>query len=159
KLVVPGRHNLQNALAAVAVGLELGLTFERVAAGLAEFRGAERRFEIRGERKGILIVDDYGHHPTEIAAVIQAARAFNRRIVVAFQPHRFSRTAALMEAFGPSLAGADHIVLTDIYPAGEEPLPGITLAALGAAVRRSVGMPLDLVPAVDNVIAAIVCVA
>src|SRR5580765_6747881 len=106
KLVVPGRHNLQNALAAVAVGLELGLPFERVAAGLAEFRGAERRFEIRGERKGILIVDDYGHHPTEIAAVIQAARAFNRRIVVAFQPHRFSRTAALMEAFGPSLAGA-----------------------------------------------------
>ena len=90
------RHNLLNALATVAVGLELGLTFDRIAAGLGEFRGAERRFEVRGEPHGILIVDDYGHHPTEIAAVVQAARALDRRIVVVFQPHRFTRTAALV---------------------------------------------------------------
>ena len=112
---MPGRHNLLNALATVAVGLELGLSFEHIAAGLEEFRGAERRFEVRGEPNGILVVDDYGHHPTEIAAVLAAARAFDRRIVVAFQPHRYTRTAALMDAFGPALAGADHVVLTDIY--------------------------------------------
>ncbi len=158
-LAVPGRHNLLNALATVAVGMELGLSFDQVAAGLKEFRGAERRFDVRGEPNGILVVDDYGHHPTEIAAVLAAARTFSRRIVVAFQPHRFTRTAALMNAFGPALEGADHIVLTDIYPAGEEPLPGVTLAALGAAVRRSVNVPVDLVPHVDDVIAAIARVA
>ena len=101
---MPGRHNLQNALAAVAVGMELGLSFDRVATGLQDFRGAERRFDVRGEPNGILVVDDYGHHPTEIAAVLAAARTLGRRIVVAFQPHRFSRTASLMEAFGPALA-------------------------------------------------------
>src|SRR5262249_11806076 len=113
-LSVPGRHNLQNALAAVAVGLDLGLTFDRVAAGLADFRGVERRFDIRGEPNGILVVDDYGHHPTEIAAVLAAARGLNRRVVVAFQPHRFTRTAALMDVFGPALSNADCVVLTDI---------------------------------------------
>jgi len=87
-LNVPGRHNLQNALAAVAVGLELGLPFERIASGLRDFRGAELRFDVRGEFGGVMIVDDYGHHPTEIAAVLSAARTLKRRIVVAFQPHR-----------------------------------------------------------------------
>src|SRR6185437_11664338 len=101
----------------VVVGMELGLPFDRVAEGLRDFRGAERRFEVRGEPNGILVVDDYGHHPTEIAAVLAAARTLNRRIVVAFQPHRFTRTASLMGAFGPALAGADHVVLTDIYAA------------------------------------------
>ena len=156
---MPGRHNLLNALATIAVGMELGLSFDQVAAGLKEFRGAERRFDVRGEPNGILVVDDYGHHPTEIAAVLAAARTFSRRIVVAFQPHRFTRTAALMSAFGPALEGADHIVLTDIYAAGEEPLPGVTLAALGASVRRSVNVPVDLVPDVDDVIPAIARVA
>jgi len=158
-LAVPGRHNLLNALAAVAVGLELGLSFDRVAAGLKDFRGAERRFDVRGEPNGILVVDDYGHHPTEIAAVIAAARSFGRRIVVAFQPHRFSRTSALMDAFGPSLAAADHVVLTDIYAAGEDPIPGVTLETLGAAIRRSVNVPVDLVPRLDDVVPAIVRVA
>jgi UDP-N-acetylmuramate--alanine ligase len=158
-LAVPGRHNLLNALAAVAVGLELGLSFDRVAAGLKDFRGAERRFDVRGEPNGILVVDDYGHHPTEIAAVIAAARTFGRRIVVAFQPHRFSRTSSLMDAFGPALAGADHVVLTDIYPAGEDPIPGVTLETLGAAVRGSVQVPVDLVPRLEDVVPAIVRVA
>jgi UDP-N-acetylmuramate--alanine ligase len=157
-LRVPGRHNLLNALATVAVGLELGLPFDRIAAGLEEFRGAERRFEIRGEPNGILVVDDYGHHPTEIAAVIDAARALHRRIVVAFQPHRFTRTAALMDAFGPALSGADHVLLTDIYAAGEEPIPGVTLEALAAAVRRGVAA-LDVVPRLEDLPAAIARVA
>ncbi len=154
-LAVPGRHNLLNALAAVAVGMELGLSFDRVAAGLKDFRGAERRFDVRGEPNGILVVDDYGHHPTEIAAVLAAARTLGRRIVVAFQPHRYSRTASLMDAFGPALAGADHVLLTDIYSAGEEPIAGVTLETLGAAVRRAVTVPVDLVPRLDDLVPAI----
>ena len=154
-LSVPGRHNLQNALAAIAVGLELEVPFERIASGLREFRGAERRFELRGEPNGILVVDDYGHHPTEIAAVLSAAKTLGRRIVVAFQPHRFSRTAALMHEFGPALAAADHIVLTDIYAASEDPIAGVTLDALAAAVRATVAAPVDVAPTLDAVIEAV----
>jgi UDP-N-acetylmuramate--alanine ligase len=158
-LTVPGRHNLQNALAAVSVGLELGVPFERIASGLAQFRGAERRFELRGEPGGILLVDDYGHHPTEIAAVLEAAKPLGRRIVVAFQPHRHTRTAALFGKFGPALAGADHIVLTGIYAAGEDPIPGVTLDDLAASIRHSVTAPVDVVPALEDVPAAIARVA
>jgi UDP-N-acetylmuramate--alanine ligase len=154
-LNVPGRHNLQNALAAIAVGTELGLSFERVAAGLRDFHGAERRFEVRGEPKGILIVDDYGHHPTEIAAVLAAARTLSRRTIVVFQPHRYTRTAQLMDSFGPALADADHIVLTDIYSAGEEPIAGVTLEALASSIRKQVSVPLDVAPTLDDAIAAV----
>ncbi len=158
-LKVPGRHNLSNALATVAVGLELGLSFEKIASGLADFRGVERRFEVRGEPNGILVVDDYGHHPTEIAAVLSAARAMNRRIVVAFQPHRYTRTAALEDAFGPSLAAADHVVLTDIYAAGEDPMPGVTIDALADRVRRSMAGPVDVVRNLADVPAALARIA
>jgi UDP-N-acetylmuramate--alanine ligase len=158
-LQVPGRHNLENALAAVAVAEELGLSFEQTAAGLADFRGAERRFEVRGEPNGILVVDDYGHHPTEIAAVLAAARTFGRRIVVAFQPHRYTRTAALMDSFGPALGGADHIVLTDIYAAGEDRIPGVTVDALADAIRRGVTAPVEIVEALYQVVPAIVRIA
>jgi UDP-N-acetylmuramate--alanine ligase len=158
-LNVPGRHNLQNALATVAVGLELGLPFERIAEGLAVFRGVERRFDIRGESHGILVVDDYGHHPTEIAAVVAAAGQMRRPVVIAFQPHRFSRTAALMDAFGPALAGASHIVLTDIYAAGEDPVPGVTLEALAAAIRRAVSVPVEVVPRLEDVAPALARIA
>jgi UDP-N-acetylmuramate--alanine ligase len=158
-LSVPGRHNLLNALAVVAVGMELDLSFDRVASGLKEFCGAERRFDVRGEPNGILVVDDYGHHPTEIAAVLSAARSLGRRIVVAFQPHRYSRTAALLDSFGPALAAADHIVLTDIYAAGEEPIAGATLEALVASIRRSVAVPVDVAPRLEDVVPAIVRVA
>jgi UDP-N-acetylmuramate--alanine ligase len=156
---VPGRHNLQNALAAVAVGLDLGIPFERIAAGLSEFHGAERRFEVRGEPRGILVVDDYGHHPTEIAAVLAAARGLRRRIVVAFQPHRYTRTATLMDAFGPALAGADYVLLTGIYAAGEDPIPGVTIDALAEAIRRSVRGPVEVVPRLEDVVPAILRVA
>ena len=139
---MPGHHNLLNALAAVAVGLEIGAAVRAACTGLREFRGAERRFEVRGEPRGILVVDDYGHHPTEIAAVLAAARALERRIVVAFQPHRFSRTQALLDASAPRCAGADYVLLTDIYGAGEDPIPGVTLepccpCAFTARARRS----------------------
>jgi UDP-N-acetylmuramate--alanine ligase len=158
-LQVPGRHNLENALAAVAVASELGLSFEQAAIGLRDFRGAERRFEVRGEPNGVLIVDDYGHHPTEIAAVLDAARSLGRRIIVAFQPHRFTRTAALIEAFGPALAGAGYIVLTDIYAAGEDPIEGVTVEALAAAVRRTVTAPVEVVSRLDDLVPAIVRIA
>ena len=154
-LHVPGEHNLQNALAAVAVGLEVGLPFDRIASALAEFRGAERRYQTRGTHAGVTVVDDYGHHPTEVAAVLRAARAGGpSRVVAVFQPHRYSRTRDLLDDFGPALALADVVVLTDIYPAGETPIPGATLDALAAAVERSVA-DLHVVPKIDDVPAAV----
>jgi UDP-N-acetylmuramate--alanine ligase len=151
-LKVPGRHNVQNALAAVAVGLELDVPFAHIAAALAEFGGAERRFQRLGETGGVIVVDDYGHHPTEIAAVIAAARAgISRRVLVVFQPHRYSRTRDLMDDFGPALGGADEIVLTDIYAASEPPLPGITLESFAARVRAATRVPVHAVPALADV--------
>jgi UDP-N-acetylmuramate--alanine ligase len=158
-LQVPGRHNLQNALAAVAVGLELGLPFERIAAALAAFPGVDRRFDVRGEPRGILVIDDYSHHPTEIAAALGAARSLGRRLVVAFQPHRFTRTAALLDAFGPALAGADQIVLADIYAAGEDPIPGITVDSLAAAIRLRTAAPLAIARSLDDVLDTLIAVA
>jgi UDP-N-acetylmuramate--alanine ligase len=155
RLKVPGRHNLLNALAAVAVGLELGVAPTSILLALSEFRGADRRFERRGEVSGVLVIDDYAHHPTEIAAVLDAARAsLNRRLLVVFQPHRYTRTQALMEAFGPALARADDVVLTEIYPAGEDPIPGVTAQAL--VDRASAHMPgrLHLVATLDDAVAA-----
>jgi UDP-N-acetylmuramate--alanine ligase len=160
ELIAPGRHNLQNALAAVAVADWIGLEFGRVADALRGFHGAERRFERRGEVGGIMVIDDYGHHPTEIAAVLAAARAtLDRRIVVAFQPHRFTRTQHLLESFGPALSGADEIVLTDIYSAGEEPIAGVTLDALADAVKRTSRRPVHVVPGLDDVIPELIRIA
>ena len=159
RLRVPGRHNLLNALAATTVGLEVGLGFDRIAAGLAEFRGAERRFQVRGEAGGVIVIDDYGHHPTEIAAVIAAARAMNRRLVVIFQPHRYSRTALLMREFGAALSGADEIVLTDIYPAGETPIPGVTVEALAASVSAAARGPVHVVTSLDELPNAVAAIA
>ncbi len=160
QLQVPGRHSVLNALAAVSVGLELGVPFDVLAAALAAFQGAERRFERRGVVHGITVVDDYGHHPTEIAAVIAAARAAAPvRVVVAFQPHRYSRTAQLMPEFAAALAAADEVVLTDIYPAGEEPIPGVDVEALAAAVNRRRARPVSVVRALDRVAPAVAALA
>ena len=137
RLQVPGRHNLLNALGAVAIGLELQVPFRRIAAALGEFSGAERRFQVRGERRGVMVVDDYGHHPTEIAAVIAAARSTGRRLMVVFQPHRYTRTRDLLAEFGTALSGADEVVLTDIYPAGEPPLAGVTVDSVAESVRAA----------------------
>ena len=153
ELSIPGRHNLQNALAAATVAIELGLGFDEIAAALGVFEGAERRFERHEEADGVLVVDDYGHHPTEIAAVLAAARAsLGRRLVVAFQPHRYTRTQLLMQEFGAALAEADEIVLTDIYAASEDPIPGVTVDALADAVRQKSGKPVRVVKAIDDLV-------
>jgi UDP-N-acetylmuramate--alanine ligase len=160
RLRVPGRHNLLNALAAVAVGLEVGIPFDTVASALEQFQGAERRFQRLGEEDGVMVVDDYGHHPTEIAAVLAAARAgIDRRVVVVFQPHRYSRTQQLMREFGAALSAADEVVLTDIYAAGEPAIPGVTLDALAAAVRDAARGGVRVVPALDEVPAAVAAIA
>jgi UDP-N-acetylmuramate--alanine ligase len=155
-LQVPGLHNILNALAVVAAATYLGVSFAAIAAALVEFRGAERRFERKGESSGRVLVDDYGHHPTEIAAVLRAARATGvRRILCVFQPHRYSRTAQLLHDFGPALALADEIVLTDIYPAGEDPIPGVTIDALADEMRKAVAGPVHVVARLDDVPAAV----
>jgi UDP-N-acetylmuramate--alanine ligase len=155
RLAVPGRHNLQNALAAVAVGLEIGVPFDRIQAALADFRGAERRYQVRGAAAGVTVVDDYGHHPTEIAAVLRAAREGQPgRVVVVFQPHRYTRTRDLLDAFGPALALADIVLLTDIYPAGEPAIAGMTVEALAARVAAHVP-DVQIVPRLDQVPAAV----
>jgi UDP-N-acetylmuramate--alanine ligase len=127
---MPGVHYAQNALAALAVSDVFGVSFQDYGEALASFGGVDRRFTVRGEAAGVLVIDDYGHHPTEIAATIAAARLFGRRLVVAFQPHRYSRTRDLLAEFAPSLAGADEVVLTDIYSAGEAPIAGISVETL-----------------------------
>jgi UDP-N-acetylmuramate--alanine ligase len=160
QLAVPGRHNLLNALAVVAVADEVGVEFERVSTALAAFQGAERRFQRHGEPGGVLLVDDYGHHPTEIAAVLAAARAtLERRLIVAFQPHRYSRTQQLLEEFGPSLREADEVVLTDIYAASEDPIPGITVEVLAEAIRRGSGRPVHVARRLDDVVSQVAALA
>ncbi|MBI4014309.1 MAG: UDP-N-acetylmuramate--L-alanine ligase [Candidatus Rokubacteria bacterium] len=125
-LQVPGAHNVANALAATAVGLDLEIPFAVVQRALAGFTGVHRRFQVKGEVDGILVVDDYGHHPAEIRATLAAARAgFHRRLVVAFQPHRYTRTLHLHAEFLTAFGDADVLVITDIYPAGETPIPGV----------------------------------
>jgi UDP-N-acetylmuramate--alanine ligase len=134
-LRVPGRHNVTNALAAAAACLQVGLSIESVARGLEDYRGVERRFQIRGEVDGVTIIDDYAHHPTEVQATLEAARGGPYRHVIAvFQPHRYSRTQALHQDFGGSFGDADRIVITDVYGAGEQPVPGVTGKLISDAV-------------------------
>jgi UDP-N-acetylmuramate--alanine ligase len=152
-LHIPGRHNILNALAAVAVGLELGVDINALSAALEEFRGADRRFQRLGEAAGVLVIDDYGHHPTEILAVLDAARAsLGRRLLVAFQPHRYTRTERLLDHFGPALSKADQLVLADIYAAGEEPIPGVTVDVLAGAIRPYFGNRLHIARTIDDVV-------
>lgn len=127
RLPIAGRHNVQNALAAASVGVALGLEPASVASGLGAFAGASRRFEYRGNFRGADLVDDYAHHPTEVAATLEAARWGPwRRVVAVFQPHLYSRTQAMWPAFGRALAQADVVVVTDVYGAREQPVPGVT---------------------------------
>ena len=120
QLQVPGKHNISNGLAAIAAGLELGMSFADIIAGLAQFGGARRRFQLLGRVQDIQIIDDYAHHPTEIAATIQAARGVHQgRLVAVFQPHRYSRTKFLADKFAESFHLADEVILTDVYAAGE----------------------------------------
>jgi len=133
----PGRHNVLNALAAAAVGLEIQVGFGHIAESLGAFKGVSRRFETRGEAGGVRVVDDYGHHPTEIRATLAAARGLGKRVLVVFQPHRFSRTALLQEEFGTAWSDADRVWVLDIYPAGEVPIPGIGARTVVESARAA----------------------
>jgi len=128
RMQVPGRHNVLNALAATVAGLELGISFAQIAEGLAAFEGVGRRMELKGEKDGVRIIDDYGHHPTEIRATLSALRDRypDNRLVVLFQPHRFTRTQSLWNEFSQSFDHADQVYILDIYPAGEAPIPGVS---------------------------------
>lgn len=131
RLHVPGKHNVLNATAAIAIGVELGVPPSQIGEGLASFRGVDRRFQVKGRAREVTVVDDYGHHPTEIRATLQAARECGyKRVLVMFQPHRYSRTAELMEEFADSFADADFVEVVDIYAASEEPIVGVDSPAL-----------------------------
>jgi len=136
ELHVPGRHNILNATAAVAIGRQLEMPPEKIAEGLVNFRGVDRRFHKRGESRGVSVVDDYGHHPTEIRATLSAARECCRgRIHVVFQPHRYSRTADLLDQFGGAFKDADTVIVLPIYAASEEPIPGVTAERLAERIQ------------------------
>jgi UDP-N-acetylmuramate--alanine ligase len=137
ELIVPGLFNVYNSMAATAVGRELGLDMATIRRGLLAFSGVQRRLEIKGQADGITVVDDYGHHPTEIMATLAAARQmWKGRLIVVFQPHRFTRTKALFDEFTRSFGNADILVLNDIYPASEAPIPGVHSAALWVAIKE-----------------------
>ena len=156
KVAMPGIHNVRNALAAIAVGLELGVTLPHIDQALAGFKGVERRFQVLGEKGGVLVVDDYGHHPTEIKATLAAAKnGWGRRLVVLFQPHRFTRTKDLLEEFPAAFKQAAHLFLTDIYPAGEAPIPGVTGERLAEVIRRVGSPPLTYIPRKDELVEAV----
>ena len=137
-LPVPGKHNVYNALAATAVALELEIPFSTIAAAFGKFKNANRRFQFKGQVNGVTVVDDYGHHPTEILATLQAAKysAGGRRTVVVFQPHRYTRTQELMDEFALAFNNADVLFLLDIYAASESPIEGITAEVLTENIRR-----------------------
>jgi len=161
ELHVPGRHNVLNATAAVAIARQLEVSPERIGEGLKRFRGVDRRFQLRGSARGVAVVDDYGHHPTEIRATLAAARECGyRRILVVFQPHRYSRTADLMDEFSSAFGAADIVMVLPIYAASEEPIPGVTAERLAERIKIEVGGPrVDFAPDFAAAIAAVTAAA
>ncbi len=146
-LRVPGLHNVYNALAAVAVGLDLEMDFAVIRDALAEFGGVDRRFQVRGEAGQVMVVDDYGHHPAEIQATLNAAKGgFGRRLIVCFQPHRYTRTRALLQEFSTAFYQADVLLVTEIYPAGEAPLPGVSGKQIADGVAEHGHRAVTFVP-------------
>jgi UDP-N-acetylmuramate--alanine ligase len=153
-ICIPGDHNVLNALAAVAVGLELDIDFEYIKEGLKGLGGLRRRFEIKDERGGIIFLDDYGHHPTEIVATITTAKECwpDRRLVLIFQPHRYTRTKALWDKFVIAFNQADFLIITPIYGAGEEPIPGVDSRALYQGIKDHGHRAVNFCPAKEDVI-------
>jgi UDP-N-acetylmuramate--alanine ligase len=156
-LKVPGKHNVYNSLAAIATGLELDVPFDTIAHALGEFSGAERRFQFKGDERGVTVVDDYGHHPTEIKATLSAARigAPNRRIVVLFQPHRYSRTNDLMDEFASAFNNADVLFVTDIYAASEPPIDGVDAEVLTRRIKSYGHKNVEYIGALENAATAL----
>jgi UDP-N-acetylmuramate--alanine ligase len=155
-LHVPGAHNVLNATAAIAVGVGLDVPVEKIREALDNFRGVDRRFQVRGQAGGITVVDDYGHHPTEIKATLLAARQCGYgKIHVIFQPHRYTRTQALMDEFGGAFSEADSIFVLDIYAASEQPIEGISGQALADRVRQSGKVNVEYVSSFASAVQAI----
>lgn len=152
-LKIPGMHNLKNALGAISVARKMGIDFKIISESLSEFKGVYRRFDIKGEFNGVIVVDDYAHHPTEIKATLSAARNTwtDRRIVVAFQPHTFTRTQAMWEEFSTSFDDADTVIVTEIYPAREKPIYGITGKLIFDAMEKNSEREVYFIPTVDGV--------
>ncbi len=152
RLSVPGKHNVYNALATLITCMEAGLSFEQVAEAIPSFRGAKRRFQVLGEVNDMLVIDDYAHHPTEIEATIQAAKATGKRIVAVFQPQRYTRTYFLFEQFSRSFPEADEVIITDIYsPAGEKQIEGITSAKLVELIKQNSNRNVRYIPTKEEV--------
>ena len=153
ELNVPGRHNIDNAAAALAVGLHLGLPTAGLLAGLASFAGTGRRFELKGTIHGIRVIDDYGHHPTEIRVTLDAARRYagDGRLLVIFQPHRYSRTQAFMSDFASSLSLADEVILLEVYAASEKPIPGVSSEVIAESMKNGKYIP-NFIEATDAII-------
>jgi UDP-N-acetylmuramate--alanine ligase len=153
ELHVPGRHNVLDATAAVAIAHQLGVCSEKIAEGLNHFRGVDRRFQLRGKARGVTVVDDYGHHPTEIRATLAAARECGyKKIHVVFQPHRYSRTRDLLERFRGAFADADTVIVLPIYAASEEPIPGVTGELLASKIE---GPQVQFAPDFPAAVAAV----
>jgi UDP-N-acetylmuramate--alanine ligase len=147
-----GRHSATNALAAVAVAEELEIPFTRVADALADFTGIHRRFEVKGEARGVMVIDDYGHHPAEVRATVGAIRdSLKRPLTVIFQPHRFSRTQDLFDDFITAFDGADRLILTDIYAAGEDAIAGVSSEALYHAIKKKGHLEVEYIAAKDAI--------
>ena len=151
-LSVPGRHNILNALPVIGFCLEIGLSLPEIQSGLQQFHGAGRRFEIKGEFDGVTVIDDYGHHPNEIRATLEAATSLGaRRVVVVFQPHRYSRTLFLSQEFGRCFDNCDKLFITDIYAASEKPIPGVTSKVILDHMPVSHRRKVKMVKNVDDV--------
>ncbi len=161
ELHVPGRHNVVNATAAIAIARQLEISPEKIAEGLSRFRGVDRRFQQRGQARGVVVVDDYGHHPTEIRATLEAARAYNRgKVHVVFQPHRYTRTKDLLDEFGGAFKDADTVIVLPIYAASEEPIAGVTAERLAERVKEEPGGPrVEFAPGFAEALRAVVAVA
>jgi UDP-N-acetylmuramate--alanine ligase len=156
RINMPGDHYVQNALAAVAAGMELDVPFESIKRGIESFEGVGRRFEIKGTVKGVTVIDDYGHHPTEIAATIRAARRnLKKRVFVLFQPHRYTRTQALADQFGRCFDEAEAVFVAEIYPAGEAPIPGVSSDLIVAAINRLGHVEAAPAASFDDAVAAV----
>jgi UDP-N-acetylmuramate--alanine ligase len=152
-LNVPGEHNIMNSLGAVALGFELGLSFNSIKNGLLDYKGVRRRFDIKGSHNDVMVVDDYAHHPTEVSTTIEAAKkGWNRKLIVVFQPHLYTRTKEFYKEFAKSLEKADFIIITSIYPSREKPIPGITSKLISNNIDKTKKDVLFNVNEVDQAI-------
>lgn len=152
KLIVPGRHNVLNSMGAFAAAREMGIAVEDILKSLSKFSGAKRRFETKGKVGGVWVVDDYAHHPTEIASALSAARQTNpKRLLVVFQPHRYTRTQLLYKEFCTCFGKCDELILTDIYAASEAPIPGVSSEKLATGITAATGQPVRYLPRLANV--------